>query len=426
MHPRSAVFAAWVFIGSVALPAQASSHLSLDEAFARVINLNPELQQFEQRGKALAAERDAAALQPPLVVGAVLENAAGTGNSRGLHEAELTLSLASVLERGSKPQARSTVLARRIDALGTEREARRLDLLAETVRRYLGVAAAERLHGLLVDARRARQRIADAARTLHRAGGAAQATVLAAEAAVARAATEERLAAARIDDARRQLAALWGEREPDITIDSPPLLALPALPGRQDLATLLEDIPDITRFADEARVREAQLALARSAAVPDLSWEFGIRRLQATDDTALVAGISMPFGTRARSRNGIVAAQAELDAIGSERETAARTLYATLVEAHARYGAAAAEVAALGNEVIPLLARASKAAASAYRAGAATYTDWAQIESERAAARREQHQLALDAWLALIEIQRLTGHAFIATPDDQPHGGTEP
>lgn len=426
MHPRAAAFAAWVFICSIALPTQASSHLSLDEAFARVIDLNPELQQFEQRGKMLAAERDVAALHPPLTVGAVLENVAGSGTARGLREAELTLSLASVLERGGKPEARSTAFARHIDALYTEREARRLDLLAETVRRYLAAAAAERLHVLLVDARHQRERIASAARTLYRAGGAPQSTVLAAEAGVARAATEERLALAHIDDTRLQLAALWGEREPDITIDPPSLLALPALPGRQELAALLEDIPEITRFADEARVREARLALARSAAVPDLSWEFGIRRLEATDDTALVAGISMPFGTRTRSRPGIVAAQAELDALDSEREAAARTLYATLVEAHARYVAATAEVAALDNEVIPLLARASEAAASAYRAGAATYADWAQIEGERAAARREQHDLALGAWLALIEIQRLTGQAFITPRTERQDGGTRP
>ena len=426
MDPRSAAFAAWVVACCVALPAAAADRLSIDEVFARVGELHPELQLFENRGEVLAAERERAALRPPLVAGAMLENVAGSGEASGADSAELTLSLASVLERGGKAEARGDVVARRIDALGAEREARRLDLLAEAARRYLSLASAQRIGALAAAERTQRERTADAARARYRAGGTPESAVLAAEAAAARAAMDERLAQARFEAARLQLAALWGERDPDFAIDAPALLALPALPGRTELAQLLEATPDITRFADEARVREAQLALARSDAAFDLSWELGVRRLEAGDDVALVAGVSVPLGARARAGPAVRAARAELDALDTERDATVRILYATLAEVHGRYSVANAEVQALGTDIIPRLARAGEAAEKAYRAGAATYAEWAQLQAEHAAALRQQHELALGAWFSLIEIQRLTGRAFIAAPARGEHGDIDP
>lgn len=426
MDPRSAAFAAWVVVCCVALPAAAANRLSLDDAFARVVEEHPELQQFENRGEVLAAERERAAQRPALVAGALLENVAGSGEARGGDSAELTLSLASVLERGGKAEARGEEVARRIDALGTAREARRLDLLAEAARRYLSLAFAQRIGELAAAERAQRERSAEAARARHRAGGAPESAVLAAEAGVARAAMDGRLAQARFETARQQLAALWGERDPDFAIAPPALLALPALPGRAELARLLEAAPDVTRFADEARVREAQLALMRSDAAFDLSWELGVRRLEASDDVALVAGVSVPLGARSRAGPGVRAARAELDVLDTERGAAVRTLYATLAEAHGRYSAATAEVQALGNDIIPRLAHAGEAAERAYRAGAATYAEWAQLQTEHATALRQQHELALGAWLALVEIQRLTGRAFIAAPARSEHGDIDP
>jgi cobalt-zinc-cadmium efflux system outer membrane protein len=83
-------------------------------------------------------------------------------------------------------------------------------------------------------------------------------------------------------------------------------------------------------------------------------------------------------------------------------------------------------VARLRDEVLPKLAEAESAAARAYRAGATSYLEWAQLLSEHTATRRQQLGAALDAQRALIEIQRLTGHAFVAAGAAQPDAGTSP
>jgi cobalt-zinc-cadmium efflux system outer membrane protein len=189
---------------------------------------------------------------------------------------------------------------------------------------------------------------------------------------------------------------------------------LPAVPDAAALAALLEGTPELQRFASERRIAEARLQLARAAATPDLGWQLGLRHLNEGDDMALVAGASMPLGSRRRAEPGIRAANAELAALQIEREAGKLSLHSTLQEAHGRYLVAQLEVARLGDEV--LLARAEAAAERAWRAGAASYMELAQLQSEIGATRRRRLEVALEAQRALIEIQRLTGQAFVAGP----------
>ena len=65
------------------------------------------------------------------------------------------------------------------------------------------------------------------------------------------------------------------------------------------------------------------------------------------------------------------------------------------------------------QDILPRLARAERAAERAYQAGAISYLEWAQLQSERIAVQREQLAAALEAHAALIEIQRLTGQPFV-------------
>lgn len=144
MRLRSAALAAFVAVCAVAFPTHAADPLTLDDAFLRVADAHPDLRLFGARHEALKAELDRSSLRPALVAGAEVENVLGTGPASGLDGAEITLSLASVLERGGKLDARRTLAQSRIDALAIEREAQRLDLLAEVARRYLAVVGAQR------------------------------------------------------------------------------------------------------------------------------------------------------------------------------------------------------------------------------------------------------------------------------------------
>ena len=395
--------------------AQAQETLTLDDAFARVARTHPELRLFGPRADALAAGRDAAALRPPLRAGLELENALGSGQARGLRGAELTLSLAGVFERGGKLDARRALAEARIDALALERETRRLDLLAETARRYLAAQAA-RTQGAIAERDIAqRRRTVAAARARLQAGASPESVLLTAQAALARAELEQARAKQAQAAARQHLAALWGERDPRFALADIDPLALPSVADARALAALLDGMPELRRFADEARLREARLQLARSDAAPDLDLSLGLRRRQGEGDVGVVAGLSLPLGSSRRAQPEIRGAQAELAALEMEREAQDIALYSTLLDAHGRYRLAQLEVERLRDDVLPRLARAESAAERAYRAGATSYLEWAQLQSERTAAQRQQLDAAIAAQRALIELQRLTGRPLLAT-----------
>ncbi len=404
--------------------AQAPQRLTLDDAFVRVADSHPELRLYGALREGLFAGLDAAALHPPLVAGVQLENAFGSGETHGLDAAELTLTLASVIERGGKLDARRTLAQSRIDALAVERETARLDLLAEVARRYLAVVAA-REGGAIADSDVAqRERTVTAARQRLQAGASPESVLLTAQAALARAELERARNEYGERVARQHLAALWGERSPTFDVAAADPTVLPDIDDVDALAALLEATPELEQFASARRIQEARLQLARTEARADLEWQVGVRWLQASDDAALVGSLSIPLGASRRARPAIREAEAELAALGVEREVRGISLYSTLVEAHGRYRVAQLEVRRLHDDVLPRLARAESAAERAYRGGAISYLEWAQLQSEYTAMRRQRLDAALDAQRALIEIQRLTGRSFVAGPAASTQGNS--
>lgn len=405
--------------------AQSPAVLTLDDAFSRVDQTHPELRLLGSQRAVLDAEMDRAMLRPPLVAGADIENAFGSGEAGAFKRAEITLSLASVLERGGKLDARKVLAQSRIDALAIDREARRLDLLAEVARRYLAIVGAQRQQVVADLDIGQRQRTVAGARQRLQAGASPESVVLTAQAALARAELDRARASQRLLAARQHLAALWGERDPKFEIVAGDPLALPQIRNFDALADLLDTNPELVRFVGERRIREARVQLARSQATLDIDWQVGVRRLQEIDDFGLIGSVSMPLGASRRAGPDIRAAEAELALVEIEREVKEVSLYSTLAEAHGRYRVALVEVERLQTDVLPKLAKAEAAAERAYRAGAISYLEWAQLQSERTASRKQQLEAALDAQRALIEIQRLTGEAFVASPGaPSPQGST--
>ncbi|MGH8026427.1 MAG: TolC family protein, partial [Pseudoxanthomonas sp.] len=292
MWLRSTALAVFAAVSCLPAAAQSPGTLTLDDAFARVAQSHPDLRLLEGQRNVLSAERGRAVLSPALTVGLGVENALGTGQASGFRQAEISLTLAGVLERGGKLDARRTLAQTRIDSLAVQRESKRLDLLAEVARRYLAVNAGQEQRRIADLDVMQRQRTVAGARQRLAAGASPESVVLTAQAALARAEMERDRATQRAAAARQHLAALWGERDPVFEVAAGDPLALPEVADFAELDALLASTPELARFADEQRIGEARLQLARSQATADLDWQVGVRRLQATDDFALIGSVA--------------------------------------------------------------------------------------------------------------------------------------
>lgn len=401
---------------AVAMPS--ATPLSLDQAIARVARQHPDLRLADAQRPIWEARRDAAAFGPPLTVGVELENALGSGASRGFDAAELTVTLAGVLERGGKLDARRVLAQANLDALAPQSEIARLDLMAAVAQRYLAITEARAQLAIAQTDIEQRRRAVAAARLRLQAGASPESVLLTAQAMLAQAEVDRDRALQADRAARVALAALWREREPGFDVVSGDPLQLPALQPFEVLADELQRTPELAVLAGERRVRDAQLQLARTQARSDFNWQVGVRNSRDSRDTSLVGGFSLALGSVARAAPEIRAAEAELALNGVEREARALQLYTTLAQAHGRYETSRLEVARMTRDVLPQLQRAENAAEKAWRAGAISYMEWAQLQAMRIEARQRQLDAAIAAQTGLIEIQRLTGQSMLAATSE--------
>jgi len=416
-HPKIYRFKAMLAVALWCLGSMVqAAPMTLDAAFAKVIASHPQLRGFALQSEVRQAELAAAALPPQLSVGVSIENAVGSGDYRSFDASETTFTLAGVIERGGKREARRAMAAARFDAVGIERSAMQFDVLAETARRYLDLAGWQARQPLLEAELAQRERMADSARQRFTIGAAPQTMALKAEADVA--ATRAALSASRTGAAiaARRLALMWSDRT-GAALEAMPLPAsLPVLPPFEDFRKALPGAPELSRFATESRIREARLRLAVAGASADVDWELGVRHLAGTGDVALIAGARIPLGVSRRAAYEQSIARAERSALEFERESIEAQLDAALLEAWAQANAAAEQVRALESDVLPKLRDAAASAERAYTAGALSYLEWSEVQSSVRSGLEAALEAKLDWRRAMIEIQRLTAEPVIAAP----------
>ena len=120
--------------GTVFAATAPAAPLTLRAAIAATLETNPELDVYSFREQAIAGMRTTASLQPPLQLNGGIEDALGSGDLRGIHAAEFTLSLSQVVELGGQRDARVGIAAQRIDVLQAQQRITELDLLAQVTR----------------------------------------------------------------------------------------------------------------------------------------------------------------------------------------------------------------------------------------------------------------------------------------------------
>ena len=401
------------------LAAQAQSQiatpLTLDEAVRRVTDHNPSLAAFAPRLKAVAGERSSAALKPPLELRAEADEFGGTNEAAGIDGIELTLALSSVIEFGDRPASRIAIVDARQALIAAQRRTQLLDAQAEAARLFVDLAA---LQQELIVAERAEELARQAEKTVAQRverARAPQAELRRAQAAVARASLEVGHIEHQIPTVRIKLAALWGAEQADFDGVDDDALFHPGRAGAfEPLVEALAQNPDLLQLASQERIQSATWQLAQSNARGDLRWSAGVRRLEGSNSTGLVAGLSIPLFSGQRAQGELAAASARQEAAQFDSQAARIAARATLFEAwqHRRHAIEAFTM--LRDAVIPRLESALDDTRDAYRAGRYSYLELIAARQELINARLALVNAARRAHLNRIELERLAGAALTA------------
>lgn len=415
-HARVAfVYAALLLIATTAQAqspdTNAGSAIGLNNAIVKALKHNPELIALGHQLDAQDARILQAGLAPNPELDVYFEDALGTGDFSGLGSSQTTLSLAYVLERG-KREKRVDAARAGLDALKIDEEIARLNVAAETARRFLASLA---FQARLVRTDEAVELARDTVQAVNkrvRASRAPKAEMARAEAQLARVELEREDIDHELLSANRRLAAQWGSSDPNFTRVRGDIYELPDTVSFASLKQQLEQSPDLTRFLSEQRLREAELRLAQARSRPNWRVTAGVRRHERENDQSFVAGITIPLSWNNRNQGRIAETRAALARTGAD-ETAARIrieteLFVLYQEAlHSLHRANTVR-----EEIIPRAEAALEETRRAYNLGRYGYFEWQVAQAELLQARTDFVDASADAHRNVVEIERLTGLPF--------------
>lgn len=375
-------------------PALAGPPFTLSQALELAGASSPTLEAASAGIRSAEAARTVAGLRPNPSIVTQTENVAGSGQYRGVRSAETTAGLELPIEFGGKRSARVAVADARGQRAAIMAAMAAADLRLVVTQAYVEAVAAERRlltaraqAGLAAEALRAARIRVQAGRASPMEEQRADVVRINAEAAVERA--MRTLEVARGNLARRigqpiagaldlawfdQVPAAYGPAQP---IDPGGTLAMAA--AQADVATA-----------------DAQVRLARSQRIPNITLSASARRLAATNDTAVVFGVSIPFPVFNNGSAAIAQARAERDQSDAQSRMIALETAQAIAAAEAEVANAATTARTASGPALAAAQESARIARIGYREGKFGQLDL--LDAERTLS--ETRATAIDALAA--------------------------
>ncbi|MFH1883353.1 MAG: TolC family protein [Planctomycetota bacterium] len=347
--------------------------ITLRQALALALLHNPGLRAFSWEVRASEARTLQAGLLPNPEIEVEVEEVGGAGARSGFDGAETTIQFGQLIELAGKRPKRERLASLESNLAGWDYEAKRLDVLTEVALAFVGVLAAQERLTLAEELVRLSEKVMDTVAQRVEAGKDSPVEKTKAQVALAGARIEQKRAQRRLVSARKQLAATWGGISPAFEGVSGQLDITFPIPSEAELRGLLEQNPDLARWAVEMESRRAALELEKANAITDPTIFGGMRRFNETDDTAVVFGLSIPVAVFNRNQGRILEAKYNIARAREQRGAVEANLYATLADTYQALSSAFIEVTDLKNEVLPGAESAFDAARRGYSEGKFDY-----------------------------------------------------
>lgn len=383
--------------------------LTLEEAMAAAGGTSPAVEAAAAGVRAAEAQRQVAGFRPNPSVFAEAENVAGTGIYEGLRSSETTVGAQLPLELGGKRRARVGVAEAQGARARLEGAIARADLRLRVAQAYNDATAGQRRLTIAREQVGVAAEVLRAARVRVRAGRAspleesrAGVTLANAEGAAERAGRSASVATSNLSRLIGQpVAALdlaWFDRVGGIG---------PGLPVQAD-GTLAAAAAQ----ADVATAT-AQVALARSQRIPDLTISAAARRLEQTNDVAAVFGVSIPIPVFNNGRAAVDVATAERARADALRRAAVLNAAEEIATAEADVSNAATTARIATGPALAGAQEAARIARIGYREGKFGQLDL--LDAERTLL--ETRTAAIDALAALHDAQARLERLAARAPD---------
>ncbi|MCG3179520.1 MAG: Cobalt-zinc-cadmium resistance protein CzcC [Phycisphaerae bacterium] len=389
-----------------AIAVEPDGPLTLRQALALAMLHSPDLAGASWEVRAAEARAIRASLPPNPEIGLDLESVASP------RVIETVLSLGQVIFLSDKLTRQKQVAMLDRDMSGWDWEASRIRIYSNTTKVFVALVAAQQRLSLAEEIVAISRRLLDVTAERVRSGKASPLEEMKAKVELSTVRADLEQARQAVLAARQRLAATWGGTTPRFDKAEGRLESGGPIPTADQVFGLVEQNPEVARWATEMQRREAVVSLERRKAIPDLLIGGGFKREKADGEAAargFTLGASIPIPIFDRNQGGIKESRYNA-AKGREeqRATKARVL-AEIADAYQTMASAHARSSILGREVVPEAQKAFDAASAGYNEGKFAYLD--VLDAQRTVFdARVQHLEALADYLsAVADIEGLVG-----------------
>lgn len=403
---------------------QAQGELTLRRAMALTLLQSPQLAAFALDVRAAEARVVQAGLWSNPEVEFEIDEFAGSGDFSGADAAEFTLSLAQTFPIGNDIHRRRELAQQQAQLTGWDYEATRIDLLTQLTKRYVAVLANQQSLAVALEELTLAQAVLTTTTKRVEAGATPRVELIRARVPVAQAQVQTRRSQRRLQAARYQLALMWNQNQPTFDTVVGDFEQIHPPPEPSTLANLINQNPHVAKWATQISTHRAEAALAKAQALPDVTGQLGVKRLNESDDTALVVSISLPLPLFDRHQGDILAARWGEAAARQRQRQAELRLAQQLSEAWTQLADAYDEATVLTEDALPPALEAFEVTRRAFELGDVAFIDVLDAERTLVELRRQRVAALANYHTAVAEIESLIGQPLhsLATSDinEQP------
>ena len=331
------------------------------------------------------------------------------GDNPGFSNAEFVFSLSQEFDLWGKRGARKNVAGKALERRIWETSVERFDLYAAAHYRFHALLHAQRNAALTRQSGSLALEIVETIERRVEKGATMTSELLLAELEAEQSALDLESALAELENARRQLAALWNDDGEGLVVQGGFHNSIPALDALMIAAGGCRPLVDLDHTSAEIK---AGLREARSESRPNLTFAGGFKRNEAENTNTFRFGLSMPLPLFNRNQGGMAAFEAKSLALDYERQQAEVDVRTELAAMHGRAAQLMRRRDAIDNRVLPKAESTFETLRSAYEAGRLPYADFLEAQHRLIDIRSELNDLELEIAEEIMTLETTMGITF--------------
>jgi len=349
-------------------------HLTIEDAVEIAINNNPVIKSKRRNVEAATGRIRQAHLLPNPEINLLAEEI--PTEEIGLNQSQNMISLSQKLEIGGKRRLRTEVAIKEKGILELDLQIMIMNITAQTKKAFFDVITAQDELNLAKETVEIAMSLKNLTDKRFEAGDIAKLGVLKAEVELSNAKANVVEAERNMFNATKRLQTSMGTIETPLQKLVPiPVTDVPLLKLEKLEALLIENYPALQAQKNIVDLSLLKVKEAKRKRIPDIDFSVGYKRLSATDDDTIQAGITLPLPFFNRNQGNIIEARA-LSYKAKDDETAVRyELLLQLGNAFSLYAATRELVRSFVDTIIPQAKESLKIAKQGYEHGEFDYMD---------------------------------------------------